>query len=134
MCIWAKWTKYFLIWKELYRYRFHQTCLCFHIQNIYQYSIFFYWKKHSRGVIYILKQYSVSKSYSLKLSVTRLYRHIQGRIQDFKLGGAHLKFFFGYFVWKITILRHKIIFFPILGGARTGCAPPGSAPDIFLLV
>ena len=41
--------------------------------------------------------------------------------------------FLGYFVWKITILRQKIIFFPILGG---GCAPgappppppPGSAP------
>ena len=49
---------------------------CFHMQNIYQYSIFFYWKKHSRGVIYILRQYSVSKSYSLKLSVTRLYRDI----------------------------------------------------------
>ena len=31
--------------------------------------------------------------------------------------------FLGYFVWKITILRQKIIFFPILGGARTGCAP-----------
>jgi hypothetical protein len=25
--------------------------------------------------------------------------------------------FLGYFVWKITILRQKIIFFPILGGA-----------------
>jgi predicted lipase len=37
---------------------------------------FFYWKKHSRGVIYILRKYSVSKSYSLKLSVTRLYRDI----------------------------------------------------------
>jgi hypothetical protein len=24
--------------------------------------------------------------------------------------------YFGYFVWKITILRQKIIFFPILGG------------------
>ena len=44
----------------------------------------------------------------------------QGRIQDFKLGGAHLKKLrqarearklFGYFVWKITILRQKIIFF-----------------------
>jgi hypothetical protein len=35
-------------------------------------------------------------------------------------------------VWKITILRQKIIFFPILGGARAGCAPPspGSAPDV----
>ena len=30
-------------------------------------------------------------------------------------GGRHQK--------KITILRQKIIFFPILGGARTGCAP-----------
>jgi hypothetical protein len=26
----------------------------------------------------------------------------------------------GYFVWKITILRQKIIFFPILGGAAIG--------------
>ena len=59
---------------------------------------------------------------------------LQGRIQDYKLGGgAHLKKlrraeearkFLGYFVWKITILRQKIIFFPILGGARAGCAPP----------
>ena len=46
---------------------------------------------------------------------------LQGRIQDFKLGGGtHLKNcaerrearkFLGYFVWKITILRQKIIFF-----------------------
>jgi hypothetical protein len=79
----------------------------------------------------------------------------QGRIQDFKLGGALKKlrraegganifwgisweksrfyakksYFFrlrrearkclGYFVWKITILRQKIIFFPIAeGGAK----------------
>ena len=52
----------------------------------------------------------------------------QGRIQDFKLGGAHLKNLrrtegggkiFGVFVWKITILRQKIIFFPIAkGGAK----------------
>ena len=43
----------------------------------------------------------------------------QGRIQDFKLGGAHLKNFLGYFVWKITILRQKILFFPIAkGGAN----------------
>jgi hypothetical protein len=90
----------------------------------------------------------------------------QGRIQDFKLGGGALKLncaerrearkFWGYFVWKITILRQKILFFPIaeggakifgvfrlknhdfvpknhifsnFRGARTGCAPfPGSAP------
>jgi hypothetical protein len=35
--------------------------------------------------------------------------------------------FWRYFVWKITIFRQKIIFFPILGGgglgARAGCAP-----------
>ena len=38
--------------------------------------------------------------------------------------------FLGYFVWKITILRKKSYFFPILGGARAGCAPPpGSAPE-----
>ena len=43
---------------------------------------------------------------------------LQGRIQDFKLGGAHLNFL-GYFVWKFTISRQKIIFFPIAeGGAK----------------
>jgi hypothetical protein len=85
------------------------------------------------------------------LRCTQIY-YIQGRIQDFKLGGALKKIapsggrrenfwgisceksrfyaknsyffqlrreawtFLGYFVWKITILRLKIIFFPILGG------------------
>jgi hypothetical protein len=54
--------------------------------------------------------------------------HNQGRIQDFKLGVAHLKKLrerrearklLGYFVRKITILRQKIIFFPIAeGGAK----------------
>ena len=36
----------------------------------------------------------------------------QGRIEDFKLGGGALKKieFLGYFVWKITILRQKILF------------------------
>ena len=53
---------------------------------------------------------------------------LQGRIQDFKLGGAHLNKLgraegganiFGYFVWKITILRKKILTFPIAeGGAN----------------
>jgi hypothetical protein len=49
-------------------------------------------------------------------------------------GGAHLKNcaerrearnLFGYNVWKITYLRQKIIFFPILGCPPL---PPGSAP------
>jgi hypothetical protein len=52
----------------------------------------------------------------------------QGRIQDFKLGGGDAlkkiaprggrhEHFWGYFVWKITILCQKIIFFPIAEGA-----------------
>jgi hypothetical protein len=32
--------------------------------------------------------------------------------------------FLGYFVWKITILRQKILFFPILGGRVPGAPPP----------
>ena len=91
----------------------------------------------------------------------------QGRIQDFKLGGAlkqiapsggkreniwgisceksrfyaKKSYFFqlrreaqnllGYFVWKITILRQKIIFFPFLGG-RAGCTPPLD-PRLYLI-
>ena len=39
----------------------------------------------------------------------------------------------GYFVWKITILRQQILFFPILGGGGRRIPPPppprpGSAP------
>ena len=64
-------------------------------------------------------------------------KHWSGEDPGFQVRGAHLKKLrraeggaknFGYFVWKITILRQKIIFFPILGGVRAGCAPPGSAP------
>ena len=44
--------------------------------------------------------------------------------------------FFGYFVWKITILHQKIIFFPILGGARSGCAPPSPPlnPPLYTMI
>ena len=97
---------------------------------------------------------------------------MQGRIQDFKLGGGpHLKKLrraeggaknLGYFVWKNTILRQKIIFFPIAeggaknvgvfrvkitilrqkilffpilgGGARRVRPPPGSAPAMHVLI
>ena len=60
---------------------------------------------------------------------------VQGRIQDFKLGGAHLKNcaerrearkILGYFVWKITILRQKIIFFSNFRGAP----PPPLDPPL----
>jgi hypothetical protein len=37
--------------------------------------------------------------------------------------------FLGYFVWKITILRQKIIFFPILGGGARRVSPPPLPPD-----
>ena len=43
-------------------------------------------------------------------------------------GGRHENVL-GYFVWKITILRTKIIFFPILGGGVPRAPPLGSAPD-----
>ena len=46
---------------------------------------------------------------------------LQGRIQDFKLGGGRK--YLGYFVWKITILRQKILFFPMLGGVAPDASP-----------
>ena len=61
----------------------------------------------------------------------------QGRIQDFKLGGAlkinraerrEARTFLGYFVCKITILRKIIIFFPILGGGVRRVRPPWIRP------
>ena len=61
----------------------------------------------------------------------------QGRIQDFKLGGAHLKKSrraegdaknLGYFVWKITILRQKIIFFSNFRGGARRVRPPLDPP------
>jgi hypothetical protein len=64
----------------------------------------------------------------------------QGRIQDFKLGGAHLKKLrraeggakiFGVFrVKNHDFTPKKTIFFPILGGARAGCAPPPLDPPL----
>ena len=71
---------------------------------------------------------------------------MQGRILDFKLGGggAHLKkmrrtegganffLFLGISCEKSRFYTKKSYFFPILGGgARAGCAPPGSAPEMY---
>ena len=65
---------------------------------------------------------------------------MQGRIQDFKLGGAHLRTLrraeggakiFGVFCVKnhdFTPKNH--IFSNFRGGGGAGCAPPGSAPEI----
>ena len=56
---------------------------------------------------------------------------LQGRIQDFKLGGGRK--YLGYFVWKITILRQQILFFSNVrgGGGGRRMPPPGSAPVLF---
>ena len=71
--------------------------------------------------------------------MTSSFHSVQRRIQDFKLGGGALikncaerrrEHFWGISCEKITILCQKIIFFPILGGARDGCAPHGSAPGM----
>ena len=81
------------------------------------------------------KDISVSLRWVLFLSqwfITLCVWLYQRRIQGFKLGGgctykncAERKLL-GYFVWKIVILRQKIIFFPILGGRVPGVPPPGS--------
>ena len=62
----------------------------------------------------------------------------QGRIQDFKLGGAHFKKLgraeggakiFGVFrVKKSRFYAKKSYLFPILGGRAPGAPPPESAP------
>ena len=63
--------------------------------------------------------------------------YMQGRIQDFKLGGTHLKKITPSGgrrenCWGISCVKfYAKFFFPILGGARAGCAhPTGPAPDM----
>ena len=63
---------------------------------------------------------------------------VQGRMQDFKLEGAHLKKLRraeggAKIVGVFRVKNHdftpkKIIFFQILGEARAGCAPPWIRP------
>ena len=64
---------------------------------------------------------------------------MQGRIQDFKLGGAHLKKLrraegvakiFGLFRVKNHDFTPKNLICSYFRGACAGCAPPGSAPDM----
>ena len=63
----------------------------------------------------------------------------QGRIQDFKLGGAHFKKLrraeggtkiFGVFRVKNHHFTQKNHIFSNFRGERAGCAPPGSSPDL----
>ena len=68
---------------------------------------------------------------------------VQGRIQDFKLGGGRTlkncaerreaQTILGYFVWKTTISRQKNhIFSNFRGGAHQMRPPPGSAPFVYI--
>ena len=62
------------------------------------------------------------------------WRQLPGADPGFQVRGGALKIncaerrearkCLGYFVWKITILRQKIILFPILGGAHPPLDPP----------
>jgi hypothetical protein len=63
--------------------------------------------------------------------------NLQGRIQDFKLGGALKKIApsegrrencWGISCEKSRFYAKKSYFFPILGGTRAGCAPPLDPP------
>ena len=67
--------------------------------------------------------------------------YFPGAVPRFQVRGAHLKKLrraqggaknLGYFVWKITILRQKILFFPILGGGEGARPPTGSAPAFYM--
>ena len=77
-----------------------------------------YW--NTRGEIYYLVQVADTGFY------------VRGVFKKIVPSGGRRKFFLGYFVWKITILRQKIIFFPILGGGTRRVLPPGSAPGNWL--
>ena len=57
-----------------------------------------------------------------------IYKQIAGADPGFQAREARK--FLGYFVWKITILRQKIIFSPILWGRAPG-APPWIRPWLF---
>ena len=113
--------------------------MCFII--LYKQSID--WWNDTKGGTYFFVQKSKNKVHYDVLSLLHIYLFMlvnydtepqvwcdQGRIKNFKLGWAHLKKL-GYFVWKITILRQKSKFFPILGGRALDAPPPlppGSTP------
>ena len=100
--------------------------------------------RHHVILLIIIGGMSEIRTHNLSGDKHWLHRTIQGRIQDFKLGGAYLQKiapsggmrenFWGISCEKSRFYAKKIIFFPILGGACAGCAPPppGTAPAIQL--
>ena len=59
--------------------------------------------------------------------------NMQGRIQDFKLGGERLKFFWGVFRVKNHDFTPKNHIFSNFRGARAECAPPPDPPLIWII-
>ena len=62
--------------------------------------------------------YHITDFFSIFDYFVNLHIHVQGKIQDFKL-----IFLGGYFVWKITIWRQKIIFFSNFRGCTCQVRP-----------
>ena len=54
----------------------------------------------------------------------------EGAIRKIAPSGGRREKFWSISCEKSRFYAKKIIFFPILGGARAGCAPPGSAPGM----
>ena len=78
-----------------------------------------------------LKKLRRSEGGAKNFGVFRVKNHdFTPKNSDFFQMQREARKFLGYFVWKITILRKKIIFFPILGGGarRVRPPPPESAP------
>jgi hypothetical protein len=114
---------------------------CYHCVNLltprcWTSFFFFFFKFEVLFKVDIKHTYNTSSNELLKSTI------VQGRIQNFKLGGrGHLKNLrraegganiLGYFVWKITILRKKNHIFSYFRGARAGCAPhPGYALVVY---
>jgi hypothetical protein len=120
--------------------------MCFII--LYKQSID--WWNDTKGGTYFFVQKSKNKVHYDGLSLLHIYLFMlvnydtepqvwcdQGKIQDFKLGWAHLKKLrraegganiFGVFRVKNHDFTPKNHIFSNFRGAPTGCAPPGSSP------
>jgi hypothetical protein len=57
-----------------------------------------------------------------------------GALKKIAPSGGRRENFWGISCEKSRFYAKKIIFFLILGGARAGCAPPESAPDIYIYI
>ena len=58
--------------------------------------------------------------------------HTYYSIEKIAPNGGRRENFWGISCEKSRFYAKKILFFPILGEARAGCPPPGSAPEVVL--